>query len=40
MPGESFRLRYGILVHADEDGKSPDLDAAYNEYLQLSGKQD
>jgi len=39
-PGETFRLRYGILVHADEDGKIPDLDAAYNEYLQLSGKQD
>lgn len=38
-PGESFRLRYGILVHADEDGKTPDLNAAYKEYLALSGKQ-
>jgi hypothetical protein len=35
-PGEEFRLRYGILIHADEDGKTPDLNAAYQDYLQLT----
>lgn len=35
-PGEEFRLRYGILIHADNDGKLPDLKAAYQDYLQLA----
>jgi hypothetical protein len=35
-PGESLRLRYGILVHSEEDGNKPDLDAAYQDYLQLT----
>lgn len=35
-PGEQLRLRYGILVHAEDDGQPPDLHAAYHEYLQLS----
>ena len=35
-PGESLRLRYGILIHADDNGITPDLNAAYNDYLQLS----
>lgn len=38
-PGDEFRLRYGILIHADYDGKSPDLNAAYNDYLKLTGKE-
>lgn len=35
-PGEEFRLRYGILIHADEDGKLPDLNAADSDYLKLT----
>jgi hypothetical protein len=35
-PGDEFRLRYGILVHADGDGQLPDLNAAYQEYVQLA----
>ncbi len=35
-PGESLRLRYGILIHADESDSSPDLDAAYRDYLEIS----
>jgi hypothetical protein len=38
-PGDEFRLRYGILIHADEDGKTPDLNAAYDDYLKLSGEE-
>ncbi|MGD9635301.1 MAG: DUF6807 family protein [Pirellulales bacterium] len=37
-PGESLRLRYGILIHADEDGKSPNLNAAFKEYVELAGQ--
>lgn len=37
-PGESFRLRYGVLVHADENGKAPDLNAAYDDYLKASNE--
>jgi len=35
-PGESLRLRYGILIHSEEDGSKPDLAAAYQDYLQLT----
>ena len=34
-PGETFRLRYGVLLHADPIGSSPDLKAAYNDFLDL-----
>jgi hypothetical protein len=30
-PGETFRLRYGILLHAERQG---DLEAAYGDYLE------
>jgi hypothetical protein len=36
-PGESLRLRYGILLHAGEDDSGPDLKAAYADYVQLAG---
>jgi hypothetical protein len=36
-PGESLRLRYGILLHASPAGSSPDLEAAYREYLKVAG---
>jgi hypothetical protein len=35
-PGEEFRLRYSILIHADEDGKSPNLNDAFWENVRLS----
>jgi hypothetical protein len=35
-PGNEFRLRYGILVHADAPGSDPDLAAAYRDYLEIS----
>jgi hypothetical protein len=35
-PGESLRLRYGILVHSGPKDKRPDLDAAYREYVELT----
>ena len=35
-PGESFRLRYGILLHAGEDDSGPDLKAAYADYVRLT----
>jgi hypothetical protein len=38
QPGEEFRLRYGILLHATPQGTSPDLDLAYADYLELAGK--
>ena len=31
----SLRLRYGILLH----GPTPDLDAVYQQYVELSGSQ-
>ena len=34
-PGETLRLRYGILLHADPVGSSPDLKAAYDDFLTL-----
>ncbi len=36
-PGETLRLRYGILVHASaEDAAAPDLNAAYKTYLDIT----
>jgi hypothetical protein len=35
--GESLRLRYGILLHADPQEEQLDLDAAYADYQQLAG---
>lgn len=35
-PGESLRLRYGILVHSGAAESSPDLDAAYRAYVELT----
>lgn len=35
-PDEEFRLRYGILLHS---GVSPDLEAAYQEYVDLAASQ-
>jgi hypothetical protein len=32
-PGESFRLRYGVLLHASPPGAAPDLKAAYADFL-------
>jgi hypothetical protein len=32
-PGEELRLRYGILIHACDAGSTPDLPAAYQNYL-------
>lgn len=37
-PGEKFRLRYGVLVHATSDGEKPDLSAAYEDYLRVAGQ--
>jgi hypothetical protein len=37
-PGETLRLRYGILLHAGPHGSKPDLGAAYNDYVQQAGK--
>ncbi len=37
-PGETFQLRYGVLLHADPIGSSPDLKAAYNDFLDLLAK--
>ncbi len=37
-PGEKFRLRYGVLVHASPENKKIDLAGAYNDYLEAAGK--
>jgi len=36
--GQEFRLRYGILLHCGADSDSPDLKAAYRDYLNISRK--
>ena len=33
QPGESFRLRYGVLLHAGPPDAAPDLKAAYDDFL-------
>jgi hypothetical protein len=35
-PGESLRLRYGVLVHAGPKDEPVDLEAAYNDYVALT----
>jgi hypothetical protein len=35
-PGESLRLRYGVLLHSGPAGSQPDLNAAYADYLELT----
>jgi hypothetical protein len=37
-PGQKLRLRYGILIHSHPENEKLDLDAAYQDYLKLSGK--
>lgn len=37
-PGESLRLRYGILMHSDSPENPPDLPAAYQDYLRMTGE--
>lgn len=37
-PGEELRLRYGILIHSGPEDSSPDLAAAYKDYLQVTGQ--
>jgi hypothetical protein len=37
-PGESLRLRYGVLLHSESPNTQPDLAAAYQGYLQVVGK--
>ena len=36
-PGETLRLRYGVLLHAGAEGSRPDLQAAYADYVELAG---
>ena len=35
-PGESFRLRYAVLLHAGPTDSKPNLNAAYADYLKVS----
>jgi hypothetical protein len=37
-PGESLRLRYGVLLHSESPGNRPDLAAAYRDYLHMTSK--
>jgi Family of unknown function (DUF6807) len=37
-PGEKLRLRYGILIHSGPEDSSPDLSAAYQDYLEVAGQ--
>lgn len=37
-PRETLRLRYGILLHSGPEESRPDLQAAYADYLNLTGK--
>lgn len=37
-PGETLRLRYGILIHSGPRDSQPDYAAAYQDYLRLAGK--
>jgi len=36
-PGETLRLRYGVLVHIGPEGSRPDLMAAYADFVKLAG---
>ena len=37
-PGETLRLRFGVLLHSEPPGNQPDLAAAYQDYLRMAGK--
>jgi hypothetical protein len=37
-PGQTLRLRYGILIHSGPEGGQSDRAAAYRDYLDVSGK--
>lgn len=37
-PGESLRLRFGILVHSSSQGTQPDCAAVFQDYLLQAGK--
>jgi hypothetical protein len=37
-PGELFQLRYSILLHAEPTDETPDLAAAYKDYLQMAAE--
>jgi hypothetical protein len=37
-PGKPLRLRYGVLIHGAGGAESPDLKAAYADFLSLLGK--
>lgn len=37
-PGETMRLRYGVLVHESPEGKPADLAGAFQEYVKLAGE--
>jgi hypothetical protein len=37
-PGETLRLRYGVLLHASPPGKQPDFKAAYLDFVKLAGQ--
>jgi len=37
-PGETMRLRYGILLHSGPNDSRPDLDGAYADYLQMANQ--
>jgi len=38
-PGDSLRLRYGILIHSGAEGSQSDLKAAYADYVQLADEE-
>ena len=35
-PGETLRLRYGVLLHSGAEGSRPELEAAYVDYIELT----
>jgi hypothetical protein len=37
-PGETLRLRYGVLLHSEPLGSQPDIAAAYQDYARNTGK--
>ena len=36
-PGETLRLRYGVLVHVGPEASRPDLKAAFADFVKLAG---
>ena len=35
-PGESLRLRYGVLFHSGDAGSNPDLQSVFDDYVRLA----